>query len=975
MPPSCNNPSATNGGNNSNNNNNNNNNDAFPSPSDQVVIVVDPYSTGCLVAQEIAKRGYCLMACWTAGFAPEMKTHVPSNCGPMHWMAEVEQGTTLAETAARVHAAADSKTIAACIAGGEAGVDLADALSEFLGLRTNGTTIPNRRDKKVQQELIAKTGLRSVRQAAGSKLEEVEAFLQSESYPLVLKPIESAGSDGVKLCNSYEEAKEHFEVLMHSQMVNGGACPAVLCQEFLRGKEYVVDHVSRDGVHKTVMVWVYDKRSSNGSAFVYFGCVPVDSNSTEAKILIPYTRAVLDAMGVKNGPSHGEIMMTEDGPCLVEMNCRAHGGDGAWRPLCRALTGGYSQVEASADAFLDEAQFKRLPDKPPSPFKASGQEVILVSFSRGKVKSSPGYEVIKHLPSFVSLETGIKPGSEVDYTIDLFTGIGSVILMHQDEDVLKRDIDFIRYMEQINGLFEYETKMENLKRPRGDAIVLDTITEKVGPMKEIANKNHHRRVFSSDGPMLIRHMSNDRPELRGPLMKRMTTVDSSKEVVVLIDPYSTGCVIAEEILKRGFRLIALWTRGFSNEMKTHVPLSVGEIEYYAEVEECEQLPDTAAAVYNAAGTLRVVACMAGGEAGVDLADALSERLNLRTNGTRIPNKRDKKIQQELIRKRGLRSIRQACGAKFSEVEPFLKREPYPLVLKPVESAGSDGVKLCHNFEEAREHFILLMKSQMVNGGNCPAVLCQEFLRGREYVLDHVSRDGVHKTVMVWVYDKRPANGSAFVYFGCVPVDSESPEAKILIPYVRRVLDALDIKNGPSHAEVMMSNDGPCLVEMNCRAHGGDGNWRPLCRALNGGYSQVETAVDSYLDSRAFTITPDKPPSPFKAYGQEVILVSFSRGKVKSTPGFEEIKKLPSFVYLETGVRPGSEVDYTIDLFTGIGSVILMHPDEELVMKDVKRIRQMEKENKLFEYESANILFRSPSVHQSIVSSANRPDMY
>ena len=50
--------------------------------------------------------------------------------------------------------------------------------------------------------------------------------------------------------------------------------------------------------------------------------------------------------------------------------------------------------------------------------------------------------------------------------------------------------------------------------------------------------------------------------------------------------------------------------------------------------------------------------------------------------------------------------------------------------------------------------------QMVNGGECPSVLCQEFLRGKEYVVDHVSRDGVHKVVMVWVYDKRPCNGSA-----------------------------------------------------------------------------------------------------------------------------------------------------------------------------------------------------------------------
>jgi hypothetical protein len=142
---------------------------------------------------------------------------------------------------------------------------------------------------------------------------------------------------------------------------------------------------------------------------------------------------------------------------------------------------------------------------------------------------------------------------------------------------------------------------------------------------------------------------------------------------------------------------------------------------------------------------------------------------------------------------------------------------------------------------------------------------------------------------------------------------------------------------------MMTPDGPCLVEMNCRAHGGDGNWRPLARALTGGYSQVEATVDAYLDKKQFSLIPDKPLSPFKASGQEVILVSCKfqkkfailmkaknmiccllilysvldgRGTVKSTPGFEDIKELPSFVYLETGVRPGSQVDYTVDLFTG-----------------------------------------------------------
>lgn len=51
----------------------------------------------------------------------------------------------------------------------------------------------------------------------------------------------------------------------------------------------------------------------NGGDFVYFGDIPVDPDSPEGELLIPYTRGILNAIGVKNGPSHGEIIMTANG--------------------------------------------------------------------------------------------------------------------------------------------------------------------------------------------------------------------------------------------------------------------------------------------------------------------------------------------------------------------------------------------------------------------------------------------------------------------------------------------------------------------------------------------------------------------------------------------------------------------------------------------------------------------------------------
>lgn len=126
-----------------------------------------------------------------------MKQHVPQSCEGLKYHAELTESNTISETIDALHEAANGLPIVAVICGGEAGVDLTDVLSEEMGLQSNGTQVVNRRDKKVQQEIIKKAGIRSCRQAGGSKLSHVDAFLKSESYPVIVKPVDSAGCESL----------------------------------------------------------------------------------------------------------------------------------------------------------------------------------------------------------------------------------------------------------------------------------------------------------------------------------------------------------------------------------------------------------------------------------------------------------------------------------------------------------------------------------------------------------------------------------------------------------------------------------------------------------------------------------------------------------------------------------------------------------------------------------------------------------
>ena len=205
---------------------------AVPDYANDLVIVVDPFSTGFNLALEIQKRGYGIIAVWTAELDAAMKscTTTSTDKDGFTFFAEVDAQATLAHTHHCLLAVAGRHEIVACVVGAESGVDYADALSEYLGgkIRTNGTTITSRRDKHIQQELIHAAGLRSwyvvdcvlcmfftncpylrtcltifsiffssflycptdpcSREAVGSKFSEVTDFLMNESFPVVLKP-------------------------------------------------------------------------------------------------------------------------------------------------------------------------------------------------------------------------------------------------------------------------------------------------------------------------------------------------------------------------------------------------------------------------------------------------------------------------------------------------------------------------------------------------------------------------------------------------------------------------------------------------------------------------------------------------------------------------------------------------------------------------------------------------------------------
>jgi biotin carboxylase len=415
--------------------------------------------------------------------------------------------------------------------------------------------------------------------------------------------------------------------------------------------------------------------------------------------------------------------------------------------------------------------------------------------------------------------------------------------------------------------------------------------------------------------------------------------ENAGRLVVIVDPVSTGAVLAAEATKRGFGVIAVWSECVPPELKAFVVKGLN-IRYVGVVQHEEgHIHETARAVRALVSDhRRLDALMVGCETGVLLGDELAEALELRGNGTELSAlRRNKWLQTEAVRKSGANACAQSLVTTMAEVDAVLRQWPagaFKAVVKPVSGAGSDGVYICDSHAAVREAFLKLDGTRNVLGLTTYEVLIQEYLVGDEYVVDSVSLDGAHKCVAIWKYDKRVYNGSAVVYYGMrlLEIDDE-PALRAMVAYTFGVLDQLGIRNGCMHSEIKLEPRGPVLIEVNCRIHGGEGTWAAMAQEAMG-YSAVSALLDAYLRPEAFALLPVLPTG-FSAVAMEAKLRSPVEGTLKSIHAkrMGQIRKLPSYRSEMLAVEPGKPISKTIDAVSACGNINLVHADRAQVEKD------------------------------------------
>mgnify|MGYP000216546817 CR=1 FL=1 len=277
---------------------------------------------------------------------------------------------------------------------------LVDGLADHL--RANGVNVfgPNKYaamiegDKSFSKELMKKYNIPTADFEVFTKNEKdkVLSYLNKTNYPTVIKASGLAAGKGVAICNSKQDALKIVEEYFEDDIF-GESGHTIVIEEFLEGEEasifvvtdgdeYVILPASQD--HKRALNG--DKGKNTGGMGAY-SPAPLITNSLlsqiENEIIVPSLNALKNEGKKYNGCLYCGLMIIEEGPKLIEFNCRF--GDPETQCVLPLLEGDFLQLLYSAAVGkIDKSAVKY----------NGGSSVCVVAASKGYPdKYEKGFEI------------------------------------------------------------------------------------------------------------------------------------------------------------------------------------------------------------------------------------------------------------------------------------------------------------------------------------------------------------------------------------------------------------------------------------------------------------------------------------------------------------------------------------------------------------------------------------------------------
>jgi len=272
--------------------------------------------------------------------------------------------------------------------------------------------------------------------------DDVRNFAATHDFPLIIKPANLSKSLLVTKNDNLDQLLENYQRTV-AQIAAVYAkyaphtTPKILVEEFLVGRNHSVDaFIGTNGVPRVLeQVVDYEIGHEIGfdDSFQYSRFIPSRLNPEEQTALRECAALGIRALGIKNSPAHTEIIMTKDGPRIVEIGAR----NGGYREHMHALANGIDIFGAAIAVALGR--------EPHIQATKNESVAVLELFPKmpGDFVGITHEAELRGLPSFLDVRVKAKPGTFVGKAADGFKMCAIVELHHADPQQIKNDMAYI----------------------------------------------------------------------------------------------------------------------------------------------------------------------------------------------------------------------------------------------------------------------------------------------------------------------------------------------------------------------------------------------------------------------------------------------------------------------------------------------------------------------------------------------------
>jgi biotin carboxylase len=286
----------------------------------------------------------------------------------------------------------------------------AAAIAEAVGLPHNSVaSVTAARNKRQMRELLSRQGIPVPRHRVFPLDGDSRAFAKQIVYPCVVKPLILSASCGVVRANDEEEFESAFRrigaLLTNLNLVAvDEQARWILVEDFVPGVEVALEGLLTKGVLQPLAM--FDKPDPlDGPYFeetVYV--TPSRLSSDLQQKIVACANQTAKALGLREGPVHGEFRVNENGVWVIEMAARAIGG------RCSRT------LDFAAGMSLEELILRHALRMPLPPLarqeQAAGVMMLPIPYS-GRLHEVRGQAEARAVPGVVELTITAEPGDEL----------------------------------------------------------------------------------------------------------------------------------------------------------------------------------------------------------------------------------------------------------------------------------------------------------------------------------------------------------------------------------------------------------------------------------------------------------------------------------------------------------------------------------------------------------------------------------